>query len=60
VDLDQGAKDSDPRVDRVLDKMGAVRNDLLKTITLEDIRSPEAKAVERETAAAETKADRQP
>jgi DNA-binding IscR family transcriptional regulator len=60
VDLGQGAKDSDPRVDRVLGKMGAVRNELLKTITLEDIRSPDAKAVERETAAAETKADRQP
>jgi membrane protein len=60
VDFDQGAKDGDPRVDRVLDKMGVVRNDLLKTITLEDIRSPEAKAAEREMAAPETKADGQP
>jgi hypothetical protein len=37
--------------------MGAVRNDLFKTITLEDIRSPEAKAVDRESAATENKAD---
>ncbi|HZC45956.1 MAG TPA: YihY/virulence factor BrkB family protein [Candidatus Acidoferrum sp.] len=57
VELDRGAKDGDPRVDRVLDKMGVVRNELLKTITLEDIRSPEAKAVDRETAAAENKAN---
>jgi len=55
VDFDQGASDGDPRVDRVLAKMGAVRNDLLKTITLEDIRSPEAKAVDQETAAIENK-----
>ena len=57
VDFDQGASDGDPRVDRVLAKMGAVRNDLLKTITLEDIRSPEAKAVDQETAAIENKAN---
>jgi membrane protein len=59
VDFDQGAKDGDPRVNRVLDKMGAVRNNLLKTITLEDIRSPEAKAVDQETAAAASQADRE-
>jgi membrane protein len=58
VDFDKGASDGDPRVDRVLAKMGAVRNDLLKTITLEDIRSPEAKAVDQETAAIENKANR--
>jgi len=57
VAFDQGATDGDPRVDRVLAKMGAMRNDLLKTITLEDIRSAEAKAAERETAAIENKAD---
>jgi membrane protein len=59
VDFDQGATDGDPRVDRVLAKMGAVRNELLKTITLEDIRSPEAKAVDAETAAIENKANRE-
>jgi membrane protein len=58
VDFDHGASDGDPRVDLVLAKMGAVRNGLLKTITLEDIRSPEAKAVDQETAATENKADR--
>ncbi len=57
VDIDHGASDGDARVDRVLAKMGAVRNDLLKTITLEDIRSPEAKAVDLETAATEHKAN---
>ena len=57
VDFDQGASDGDPRVDRVLAKIAAVRNDLLKTITLEDIRSPEAKAVDQETAAIEDKAN---
>jgi membrane protein len=57
VEFDQGAGGGDPRVDRVLAKMGAVRNDLFKTITLEDIRSPEAKAVDRESAATENKAD---
>jgi hypothetical protein len=35
-----------------------VRNDLLKTLTLEDIRSREAKAVDQESAAIETKANR--
>jgi len=59
VDFDQGASDGDPRVDRVLAKMGAARNELLKTITLEDIRSPEAKAVDAETAAIENKANRE-
>ncbi len=56
VEFDQAARDGDPRVDLVLAKMGAVRNGLLKTITLEDIRSPEAKAVDQETAATENKA----
>ena len=59
VDFDHGATDGDPRVNRVLAKMGAVRNELLKTITLEDIRSPEAKAVDAETAAIENKANRE-
>ncbi len=57
VDFDQGASNGDPRIDRVLAKLGAVRTDLLKTITLEDIRSPEAKAVDQQTAAIENKAD---
>src|ERR1700727_3163502 len=57
VEFDQGARDGDPRVDLVLAKMGAVRNGLLKTITLEDIRSPEAKAVDEETAAIKQKAN---
>jgi len=57
VDVDRGASDGDPRVDRVLARMGAVRDDLLRTITLEDIRSPEAKAVDQETAAIENKAN---
>jgi membrane protein len=57
VDFDQGASDGDPRIDRVLAKLSAVRTDLLKTITLEDIRSPEAKTVDQETAAIENKAD---
>ena len=59
VDFDHGATDGDPRVNRVLAKLGAVRNELLKTITLEDIRSPEAKAVDAETAAIENKANRE-
>ncbi len=58
VEFDQGASDGDPRVDRVLAKISALRNDLLKTLTLEDIRSPEAKAVDREPAAIENKANR--
>jgi membrane protein len=53
VDFDKGASDGDPRVDRVLEKMSTVRNDLLKTITLEDIRATAAKAVEQETATIE-------
>ncbi|HEY9158686.1 YhjD/YihY/BrkB family envelope integrity protein [Candidatus Binatus sp.] len=58
VEFDHGASGGDPRVDRVLAKMGALRNDLFKTITLENIRSPEAKAVDRESAAIENKANR--
>jgi membrane protein len=57
VDLDQSARDGDPRVARVLAKMGAARDDLLKTITLEDIRSPQAKAAAQETTAVESKTD---
>ena len=41
---DDGARDSDPRVDRVLEKLDSARCEVLKSITLEDIRSPEAKA----------------
>ena len=59
VDFDKGASDGDPRVNIVLEKMGAVRSGFLKTITLEDIRSPEAKAVDQETAAVENKANSQ-
>ncbi len=59
LDFDKGASDGDPRVNLVLEKMGAVRNGFLKTITLEDIRSPEAKAVDQETAATENKANSQ-
>ncbi len=58
VEFDHGASGGDPRVDRVLAKMSALRNDLFKTITLEDIRSPQAKAVDRESAAIENKANR--
>jgi DNA-binding IscR family transcriptional regulator len=57
VDFDKGASDGDPRVNVVLGKIDAVRIGLLKTITLEDIRSPEAKAVDLETAATEHKAN---
>ncbi len=57
VDFDQGANDGDPRVDSRPGEDGAARNGLLKTITLEDIRSPEAKAVDQETAATEHKAN---
>jgi membrane protein len=56
VDFDQGAKDGEPRVDFVLQKLNAVRNDLLKTVTLDDIRSPEAKATDQEAARIESKA----
>jgi membrane protein len=49
IDFDRGAHDADPRVDLLLAKLDAVRDSFLKTITLEDIRSPEAKAVEQET-----------
>ncbi len=49
VEFDRGASDGDPRVDLVLAKIDAVRDNFLKAITLEDIRSPEAKAVEEET-----------
>ena len=58
VELDEGASGGDPRVDRVLAKMCALRDDLFKTLTLEDIRSPEAKAVDRESAAIENKTGR--
>jgi DNA-binding IscR family transcriptional regulator len=47
VDFDRGARDGEPRVDRVLQKMHAVRNELLKTLTLDDIRSPENKTAEQ-------------
>jgi membrane protein len=43
---DDGARDSDPRVDRVLEKLDSARCEVLKSITLEDIRSPEAKAAD--------------
>jgi membrane protein len=49
VDFDRGAHDPDPRVDLVLAKIDAVRDSFLKTITLEEIRSSEGKAVDRET-----------
>jgi membrane protein len=54
VDFDRGAHDADPRVDLVLTKIDAVRDSFLKTITLQDIRSPEAKAAEQETTGSDT------
>ena len=53
VDFDRGARDGEPRVDRVLQKMHAVRNELLKTLTLDDIRSPETKTADPEVKKAE-------
>ena len=46
VMTDEGARDSDPRVERVIEKLDGARRAVLKTITLEDIRSPEAKAAD--------------
>jgi len=43
---DDGARDSDPRVERVIEKLDSARVEVLKSITLEDIRSPEAKAAD--------------
>ena len=43
---DDGARDSDSRVERVLEKLDSARCEVLKSITLEDIRSPEAKAAD--------------
>jgi len=54
VDFDRGAHDADPRVDVVLAKMDAVLDSFLKTITLNDIRSREAKAAEQETTGSST------
>jgi membrane protein len=56
VEFDSGASDADPRVGRVLARLDAARDGLLKTITLEDIRSSEAKAVEPAMTAVEKKA----
>jgi membrane protein len=55
---DRGAQDGDPRVNRVLKKLGAARHDLLDSITLEDIRSPEAKAADQAAAAAASETPR--
>ncbi len=57
VEFDRGARDGDPRVDLVLAKVDAVRDSFLKTMTLEDIRSPDAKAVEQETTGRQGNAD---
>ena len=43
---DDNARDSDPRVDSVISKLAAARREILQSITLEDIRSPEAKAAD--------------
>jgi len=43
---DDGSRDSDPRVERVIEKLDSARCEVLKSITLEDIRSPEAKAAD--------------
>jgi membrane protein len=40
------ARDSDPRVGRVIEKLDSARREALKSVTLEDIRSPEAKAAD--------------
>ncbi|MGH7925322.1 MAG: YhjD/YihY/BrkB family envelope integrity protein, partial [Candidatus Binatus sp.] len=53
------ASEGDPRVDRVLARLGSARHDVLKSITLQDLRSSEAKAVDQAAAAAENKAGRQ-
>ena len=45
VDSNHGAKRGEPRVDRVLQKMNEARDNLLKTTTLDDIRSPEGENV---------------
>jgi membrane protein len=55
---ERGAQDGDPRVNRVLTKLGAARHDLLDSITLEDIRSPEAKAADQAAAAAASETPR--
>ncbi len=46
VMTDEGARDSDPRVERVIKKLAGARREVLKSVTLEDIRSPEAKAAD--------------
>jgi len=45
VDSNHGAKRGEPRVDRLLQKMNEARDNLLKTTTLDDIRSPEGESV---------------
>ncbi len=50
---DSDARDSDPRVARVIAKLDSVRGEVLKSITLEDIRSPEAKAADLPEAGAD-------
>ena len=40
------ARDSDPRVYSVISKLNSARREILQSITLEDIRSPEAKAAD--------------
>jgi hypothetical protein len=43
---DEEARDSDPRVERVIKKLDGARREVLTSVTLEDIRSPEAKAAD--------------
>jgi membrane protein len=49
AEFDGAASDADPRVGRLLARIEAARDNLLKTITLEDIRNSEPTAVERLT-----------
>jgi membrane protein len=50
VDPNHGAKQGEPRVERVLRKMNEARDNLLRTTTLDDIRSPETGTIEQQPA----------
>jgi DNA-binding IscR family transcriptional regulator len=43
---DDNARDRDPRVHGVISKLDTARREILQSLTLEDIRSPEAKAAD--------------
>ena len=50
VDANHGARQGEPRVDRLLRKISDARDDLLKTLTLDDLRSPEPETTRQEPA----------